>query len=155
MLNPYKENRTLEFKLLDNGTYVLDSVSKDIEGDVFIPNVYNGKVVTKIGDYAFLGCEKITNITFPSSIIEIGCCSFAECFALRKIEFEGYIELIGKAAFFNCSNLVEVNFNNGVGKIKRDAFEQCNCIGDLKLEDDIYILPDRDMFDDILNDVYF
>lgn len=155
MSNPYKENRGIEFRLRSNDTYSLVSVPRRIEGAIAVPHTYKGKAVTKIEDYAFLECKKMTSLTIPLSVCEVGFCTFAECVSLEKVEFQGYIEIVGKSAFYDCKNLKEVDFANGVGKIAKDAFEMCEGIGCLRLEDEEYNFPERCVFDDLLEDKYF
>lgn len=52
-------------------------------GTVVIPDtvIYDGKTyrVTEIGRYAFHGCDELTSVTIPKSVIEIGEEAFFEC----------------------------------------------------------------------------
>ena len=48
------------------------AVSPKPTGAVTIPTTLGGKPVTRIGDYAFLGCSGLTSITIPISVTSIG-----------------------------------------------------------------------------------
>ena len=79
----------LRYTELSNGTY---SVS-GYEGEdtvVVIPEIKDGKAVTKISKEAFAG-KQITEVTIPSSIIEIGSNAFVSCSKITKVTYLGTI----------------------------------------------------------------
>lgn len=45
--------------------------------------------VTSIGDYAFYGCENLTEVTLPDGLKTIGARAFVYCYALNTITFAG------------------------------------------------------------------
>lgn len=75
---------------------------KGIGGDVVIPDTIDGRPVTIIGAYAFLGCFKLTNITLPNSITTIGDWAFARCFFLTSVTMLDSLINIGEGAFEDC-----------------------------------------------------
>ncbi|MDY6391708.1 MAG: leucine-rich repeat domain-containing protein [Bacilli bacterium] len=64
----------------------VEAKSKDIEGEVVIPNVYNGRKVTRIEDSAFEGCTKITRISIPWCVEYIGSDAFYGATSLEAID---------------------------------------------------------------------
>lgn len=50
------------------------------EGDVTIP-----EGVTRIEDWAFMGCNNLTNVTIPEGVTEIGCGAFSVCKKLTRV----------------------------------------------------------------------
>ncbi len=62
---------------------------------------------TGIVEYAFSGCDSITNIVFPNSLINIGNDAFSECSGLTSVTIpEGVY--VGYNAFWNCDALQTV-----------------------------------------------
>ena len=58
--------------------------------------------VTKIGDYAFSDCRKLSAITIPNGITEISKNAFSECSNLSNIEIPTSVKLIAEKAFSRC-----------------------------------------------------
>lgn len=59
--------------------------------------------ITKIGEYAFYGCNKLKNITIPVTVLSIGKCAFQRCTGLKELTIPDSVEDIGVRAFANCS----------------------------------------------------
>lgn len=69
--------------------------------------VYNGKtyVVNEIARYAFYGCEKLTSVTLPNSIVKIGEEAFYGCYGLTSITIPTSVTEIDRRVFYGCYNL--------------------------------------------------
>ena len=82
--------------------------------------------VTNIGNYAFSGCTKLTEITIPSGIIEIDDYAFSNCAGLTSITIPDNIEFIGYGILSGCSKIseIKVDENNTV----YDSRDDCNAI---------------------------
>lgn len=78
--------------------------------------------VIKIGESAFEGCSKLSEIEIPSSVLVIGKSAFENCFSLESVIFHANLQIIGEAAFYMCCNLDEINLPNHLMKIGKDAF---------------------------------
>lgn len=55
--------------------------------------------VTSIGNYAFYGCNQLTDVRIPSSVTSIGGSAFFDCTGLTEITIPSSIQYIGGQAF--------------------------------------------------------
>lgn len=93
--------------------------------------------LSKIGDYAFAGCESLREINLPLSVTQIGAYSFAGCHSLTKMMFNNKslfpssIEKISKYTFVGCKSLMSVEFeaNSILEVIEEGAFLGCYSLG--------------------------
>jgi hypothetical protein len=60
---------------------------KNAKGDIIIPDKVEGKPVTFVDTRAFSGCEGITSVTLPDSVLNIGYYSFKACSNLASVTF--------------------------------------------------------------------
>ena len=99
----------LEYELNDDGeSYTLTFCGWGSEGDVIIPDTYNGKPVTGIGDESFYHCYYITSVTIPDSVITIGVDAFRSCNALEAVTIGKGVKNIGADAFLYSSSIKSV-----------------------------------------------
>ncbi len=75
-------------------------INGEIVTDLVIPNT-----VTKINDFAFVGCSGLTSVTIPDSVWSIGRRAFLRCSGLTSIEIPDSVTSIGYYAFYGCSGL--------------------------------------------------
>ncbi len=83
---------------------------------------YTHSSVTKLGDYAFMSCSKLTGATFPE-VTNIGASAFQACANVTSISFPKATS-IGSYAFSGCSKITEAVFPNA-RNIERAAFNGC------------------------------
>jgi len=81
--------------------------------------------VTKIGSYAFVGCN-LTKFIIPSKVTEIGNCAFDGCRGLTSLVISSSVTKIGGGAFAGCSGLTSLVIPSGVTEIGNGAFENCS-----------------------------
>lgn len=124
------------------------------EGDITIPPTveYSNATYTvnRIDNHAFSGCDKVTSITLPNTIVSIGEYSFADtnittmtipesvtelagyvfqnCLALETAVLPSNLETIKKYTFVNCSALKEINIPTTVTNIEELAFSGCSSL---------------------------
>lgn len=91
--------------------------------------------VTSIGNSAFLGCKGLTSINIPSSVTKIGDHTFASCSKLNNITIPNSVESIGDSAFYSCTNLVSINIPSSVTSIGKKAFDNCSNMKNIILSD--------------------
>lgn len=91
---------------------ITEAGSPDTTGDITILNSFtvngNKYVVTKIGDFAFYGCEKISSVAIPETLLFIGERSFCGCYNLAKVEIPKSVTSIGEDTFGACYNITSI-----------------------------------------------
>ena len=100
----------------------------DTETNTLIVGCKNSVIpnsVTSIGDFAFLGCRGLTELTLPNSVRSIGNCAFAYSSGLTELTLPNSLTEIGKYAFRGCSGLTELTLPNSVTSIGNYAFSDC------------------------------
>lgn len=95
----------------------------------------------------FYGCDSLTSMTLPNTIVVIGDGAFEECEALTSISIPDTIRRIGKSAFYECKSLESVIWNEGIPyagvliisgyEIADSAFEGCTSLVSLTIPDGI------------------
>ena len=97
-----------KYKVLDNGTVeITDYTGK--EEEIIIPEEFDGKKVTKIGEWAFSGAPA-EKIVLPSGTEHIDWFAFECCENLEEIAFNEGLKIIDVCAFAGCSALEELDF---------------------------------------------
>lgn len=98
-------------------------------GTIEVPSTvtYNGKSydVTAIGDQAFLGNRKLTNVTLPETITSLGEGAFELCTTLQSIEIPAGVNEIPLCCFARCAALTTVTIPQNVTSIGKMAFFGC------------------------------
>lgn len=84
-------------------------------------NQYNGGAigvitipsgVQKIEQYAFLGCNQISEIHYPEGLLSIGNYAFQDCYLLSNITVPDTVQSMGIGVYKNCNNInsIEIPF---------------------------------------------
>ena len=82
--------------------------------------------VTKVGNFAFKGCESLTSIVIPNSVTEIGDRAFYSCDGLTSVNIGNSVTEIGDWAFEGCTGLTSIVV--GSGNPRFDSRNNCNAI---------------------------
>ncbi len=140
----------ITYRLQDDDTYAV-SFSDDtgkmfndyvVNGEkpmhCFIPAEHNGKPVTAIDDFMFLGRVYITSITIPDSIKTIGKQAFDDC-GITSIDLPDGLTSIGNYAFAN-TKLASINLPNSVTSIGEGAFSNCSQLASINLPNSVTYL---------------
>ena len=80
----------------------------------------------KLGDYAFYGCSRLTNLILPSSVTEIGGAAFRGCSGLTNLTIPSSITSIAESTFRGCSGLTSLTIPSSVTEIGYSAFSGCS-----------------------------
>ena len=92
--------------------------------------------VTNIGDYAFYGFSKMTEMNIPDSVTKIGDSAFQACVGLTAINIPNEVTDIGTFAFCRCSSLTSIDIPSKVRNIGDDAFYRCRNLSVVNVEEE-------------------
>ncbi|MBQ8831762.1 MAG: leucine-rich repeat domain-containing protein [Oscillospiraceae bacterium] len=134
-----------------DGQVSFDQSAYNGDGDLSIPQVIDGIIVTSIAEYgfsnsyeiitvdipntvtelqegAFYYCTALQSITLPSSVRKIGDSAFFSNMSLKSVELPSSLSTLGIGAFENCANLVSVNIPRRLSVISSSAFKSCTAL---------------------------
>jgi endonuclease I len=98
--------------------------------------------VTEISNYAFSGCDSLTSIELPNTVISIGNNAFYNCTNLITINLPNTLTSIGNNTFNYCSALNGINLGNSVTTIGGAAFAYCTGLTTIEIPNSVnYIGP--------------
>ncbi len=129
-----EKGNTFYFQEAEGETAILvDYNGKATSNDhVVIPKMFEGRLVTTIGDAAFYNLASITEVTFPDSIVKIGKHAFAACTELTVVNLPAGVVEIDEAAFTNCTKLTTINDKDhpmtALEVIGKNAFRGCSAL---------------------------
>ena len=128
---------------------IVEPNNVNVFGAVLLSNTYENGVgvlsfdrpLTIIGQSAFNGKSKITEIVLPDGITKIDKSAFGGCSALKDINIPDGVKSIGESAFGSCKSLTSITIPDSVTKIDRYAFSGCKYLTNITLSNsltDIY-----------------
>ncbi len=134
---------TFYFQEAEGETAILtEYVGKATRDDkVKIPETFNDRTVTAIGDKAFYNLASVISVEIPKTVTEIGEFAFAGCTSLPSITLPAAVTKIGDRAFTGCTALTSVKWGLADEKagdvvlttIGADAFRNCTALKDIPL----------------------
>ena len=77
-----------------------------------IPETIDGRQVSAIGDDAFYGCDSLTQVTIPDSVVTIGKRAFRYCTSLTHISIPDSVTSIGCNPFAGCYSLSSISISD-------------------------------------------
>ena len=110
----------------------LNNNSKTIKSVLNVPQKYNEKNVTKIGNNAFANIRNIFKVDIPDTIEEIEMSAFSCCTNLEYVNLNAE-KLPSFYAFDNCSKLKKLDIGANVKSIAQLNFRSCSKLNDLTL----------------------
>ena len=93
--------------------------------------------VTIIGDWAFLNCSGLTNVTIPDSVTVIGDRAFKGCSGLTSVTIGNGVTSIREYAFFGCWSLTSVTMPGTLTSIGDNAFRECGSLTSVTMPDSL------------------
>lgn len=119
---------------LDTGYMLKDfKLGFSVDGEVVIPDTYNGRPVVAISEGAFRGNPFMKTVEMPDTILYIGGGAFKNCRRLESIRIpEGVLELRGNT-FEGCSSLRYVDLPESIVEIHGECFLHCKKLQGIKL----------------------
>lgn len=100
--------------------------------------------VSKIGEGAFFGCN-IRHIDLPDTLTGIGDEAFAYCRELESIDIPSGVRSIGRGAFCECRKLRQIDLPEGISVIEASTFHWCNNLRRIGIPETVKRI-DRDAF---------
>ena len=100
----------------------------------FVSGEYEIKANTKtIAGFAFNGCENMTSVTIPDSVVSIGDNAFEYCTGLTAVTIPDSVLSIGNQAFTSCTGLTSITIPKGVTSIGDYVFQNCCDLAEIKV----------------------
>lgn len=103
--------------------------------DIAIPDS-----IMEIGDSAFEGCTSLAKISIPESVASIGQNAFRDCTSLTEITIPESVTSIGQNAFWNCTLLTEITIPKSVTSIEPSTFRNCTGLKDISIHDGVTLI---------------
>lgn len=132
---------------------VYDDSYASFSGILTIPQtiLIEGESYTVVGidDMAFMGCAKLTSVTFPSTLKTIGEGVFYGCSRLTSVELPAQTVSIGNEAFGDCPllatlslgegclSLVDIPLNDKITSLGNYVFSGCSAIESLVIPNSV------------------
>ena len=98
--------------------------------------------VTSIGDWAFYGCDSLSEVVIPSSVTSIGDRAFAGCGSLLEVVIPSSVTSIGDRAFKDCGSLSSIVIPSSVTSIGDWAFYDCRSLSDIVIPSSVTSIGD-------------
>lgn len=124
---------------VDSAVVVLDASVVEIPDMAFVDmpvwrvDASNASSLSKIGDYAFLGCKQMDEVLLPQGVAQLGVACFSECESLEKIEIPSSVAVLPKYMCTWCGALKEVALPASLKKISAGAFQYCKALESIAL----------------------
>ena len=118
------------------------AIPTDTAGDITVPDTLGGYNVASLGVMAFGGCEKLTGVTLPDTLLRIEAHAFYSCTSLESITIPGTVATIGVEAFNGCESLKSATLEWGVEEIGDSAFAFCEALESVELTDEVTRIGD-------------
>ncbi len=127
------------YTLVNDEGYELSRGNADIEGELVLPDYYDGLPVIGIAEKAFNASESLyvdcitesycntvtTGVTLPSRLKYLGNLSFKHLVRIEEVVFPDTVTVIGDSAFFGCKRLAKIKLPKNLKSILSSAFTRC------------------------------
>ena len=108
-----------------SSTYGNGLKEKEISGVLKIPETYNGKKVTRIGQSAFRECSNIYDLEISDNVEKIDSYAFNRVNNMKSLVIGKNVTNIGSYSFWHCDNLKSVTFKNNNDCWGVTSFGEC------------------------------
>lgn len=125
------------FNINENGviSFIMSKYSGD--GDITIPDIFDGITVKTIAPNAFKNYTMLKSVTLPSELSSIGTYAFYGCKNLESINIPESVTSISPYAFKDCASLKTINIPSGLTAINAFVFSGCQSLEFPTLSDSI------------------
>ena len=114
----------VKYEIYNGDTWVV-GYTKDLKGDLVIPEKINGLPVTSISKEAFKDLSTVENIIIPDTIEVIDAYAFSRCSSIKSFDMPKNLQVIGDYAFSGMNGLTSVKIPEDVFYIGKGAFSEC------------------------------
>lgn len=90
-----------------------------------------GCALTSVGEEAFRGCARLTDVPLGDGCTQIEAWSFADCTSLKTVLLPESVLTVCENAFSGCSSLRYIVFHSSVTAVEDSAFEDCTKLKNL------------------------
>ncbi|MBQ7507625.1 MAG: leucine-rich repeat domain-containing protein [Lachnospiraceae bacterium] len=104
---------------------------REAEGDIAVPESFDGVPVERIGEWAFYEHDKLTSVTLPASVVSVEEGAFSRCMALTSVVGFNHVKSVGDYAFRYCEKLKTLSTIESLTSVGFDAFEGCSSLKEL------------------------
>ena len=111
--------------------------STSITGEVLIPSMIGGHLVTALGDNLFAGCAGLESVKIPSSVSSFGESVFSGCISLESIKIPAGVTLLSSNLFKNCWALKSVTIPDTVTNLEAGVFSGCSGLKSVSLSSNL------------------
>ena len=134
----------------ETGEATVNDADESISGNAVIPGTieFGGQKykVTSIGNGAFSGCSKLTEIAIPEGVTSIGDGAFNSCLGLTQITIPEGVTSIGDDAFYDCLSLTQIAIPESVTSIGDGAFSGCSKLTEIAIPEGVTSIGDGTFF---------
>ena len=116
----------------DGESYEILLHSLCTQANIVIPETFNGKPVTHVGNFGSYPTSYLRSIKFPKTIVSVSD-GFNGCSRLESVELNEGLESIGEYVFQMCYSLNEIIIPDSVTEIGAHAFQGCRSLQKLTL----------------------
>ena len=120
------------FSVTENGMFAFakDDYEKIEEvlpnpGEIIIPDVLDGILITAVKEKAFLNADTVTSVVIPDKVTALPDSCFYNATAMQSVTLPASLTVIAQRAFINCASLQSVTLPAGVREIGLRAFNNC------------------------------
>lgn len=96
-----------------------------------------------IGDYAFSGCTSLREIAIPAGVTAIGVSSFGGCSSLEAVAIPAGVISLGARAFYSCGSLERVDLPEGLQRIGESSFSLCRSLRSVDIPQSVTRIDSR------------
>lgn len=133
-------NGIKQIKIADGNKHYrsIEGCLVEVDSKTLIRGFESGKIpsdgsVTRIGEYAFSGCEQMSAVVIPDTVTVLGAAAFEYCKGLTSVTLSKSLTFINANAFNGCEKLAEIVLPEGITRIGISAFRDCKQLKNVKL----------------------